>query len=458
MSAEWREFCVQIGARPSVTVPYNPRANQVERPHRFLKSLMRINAEAMNQSTWPQMIQIEVRAFNMIRGEDKLSPFEVLMGFQPDLPIEKILFPTPQSLLDMQRKEYHGYFMENLQKNHIRQRYDSLEKADKRVMDAIRDPKRHGPRFKVGDWVLVEQARYGIRKKKTATKLFYQCHGPHRIKAKRPGIDIYEIQIGDTNWTKEVPGVRLRFVPSEVHVRPKGVLAWAVDEANHMAACHSIGDMVVFKPPTNSAYAKLNVQIAEIVAIEAKGKHETVKVHLYSPDSDKGVNDKHAHKRPWYPLVKTGPNGYEMQKEKPKNLTRGVMQSRMIKELKVEDILPIPPLTMEAGNVISLEDQKRIRSTVNQGEPQDLQVTGKKRKYVDRNPRKYWYVRQVGVTDFAKTGVNKDDKKIMIQRSPEGILRQALKDAYRHDPKRWIEQIQSWQLDEWRTRQTARRT
>ena len=294
--------------------------------------------------------------------------------------------------------------------------------------------------------------------KKTATKLFYQCHGPHRIKAKRPGIDIYEIQIGDTNWTKEVPGVRLRFVPSEVHVRPKGVLAWAVDEANHMAACHSIGDMVVFKPPTNSAYAKLNVQIAEIVAIEAKGKHETVKVHLYSPDSDKGVNDKHAHKRPWYPLVKTGPNGYEMQKEKPKNLTRGVMQSRMIKELKVEDILPIPPLTMEAGNVISLEDQKRIRSTVNQGEPQDLQVTGKKRKYVDRNPRKYWYVRQVGVTDFAKTGVNKDDKKIMIQRSPEGILRQALKDAYRHDPKRWIEQIQSWQLDEWRTRQTARRT
>ena len=133
------------------------------------------------------------------------------------------------------------------------------------------------------------------------------------------------------------------------------------------------------------------------------------------------------------------------------------MQSRMIKELKVEDILPIPPLKMEAGNVISLEDQKRIRSTVNQGEPQDLQVTGKTRKYVGRNPRKYWYVRQVGVTNFARTGVNKDDKKITIQRSPEGILRRVLKDAYRHDPKRWIKQIQSWQLDEWRTRRTARR-
>ena len=404
MSEEWKEFCEQIGARPSVTVPYNPRANHVERPHRFLKALMRINAEAMSQKTWPQLIQIEVRAFNMIRGEDKLSPFEVLMGFQPDLPIEKLLFPTPQSLLDMQRKEYHGYLMESLRKNHIRQRFDILEKADKRVMDAIRDPKPHGPRFKVGDWVLVEQARYGIRKKKTATKLFYQCHGPHRIVAKRPGTDIYEIQIGNTDWTKEVPGVRLRYLPTEVHDRPKGVLAWAIDEVNHMAACHSIGDMVAFIPPRNSVYAKLNVQIAEIVAIEAKGKQETVRVHLYSPDSDKGINDKHAHKRPWYPLVKAGPNGYEMQKVKPKNLTRGVMQARMIKELKVEDILPIPPLRMDTGNVISLEDQKRIRMAVNQGEPQDLQITDKKRKYVDRNPRKYWYVRHVSVTDLAKRG------------------------------------------------------
>ena len=69
---------------------------------------MGINAEAMSQKTWPQLIQIEVRTFNMLRGEDKLSPFEVLMGFQPDLPIEKLLFPTPQSLPDMQRKEYHG--------------------------------------------------------------------------------------------------------------------------------------------------------------------------------------------------------------------------------------------------------------------------------------------------------------------------------------------------------------
>lgn len=204
-------------------------------------------------------------------------------------------------------------------------------------------------------------------------------------------------------------------------------------------------------------YAKLNVQIAEIVAIEVKGKQETVRVHLYSPDSDKGINDKHAHKRPWYPLMKVGPNGYQMQKEKPKNLTRGVMQARLIKELKVEDILPIPPLKMESGNVISVDDQRRIREAVNNGEAQDLRITGKKRKYVDRDPRQYWYVRYTSVKTFAKTGVNIDGKAESVKRVPEHIHRLALREARTHDPMRWIKQIQSWQLDEWRTRRTARR-
>ena len=155
--------------------------------------------------------------------------------------------------------------------------------------------------------------------------------------------------------------------------------------------------------------------------------------------------------------MKTGANGYEMQKAKPKNLTRGVMQARLIKELKVEDILPIPPLKMESGNVISSEDQRRIREAVNSGEAQDLQITGKKRNYDDRNPRKYWYVRYTSTRRCAKTGVNNYDKVESVKRVPRQVLQLALKEAQAHDPMRWVKQIQSWQLDEWRTRRTARR-
>ena len=39
-STEWRNFCKD---GPSLTAPYNPRANLVERPHQFLKALFRIN-------------------------------------------------------------------------------------------------------------------------------------------------------------------------------------------------------------------------------------------------------------------------------------------------------------------------------------------------------------------------------------------------------------------------------
>ena len=65
-SVEWRKFCHDLGAVPSLTSPYNPRANTVERPHRFLKALFRINAQAMGQSSWPMLVQTEVRAYNSL--------------------------------------------------------------------------------------------------------------------------------------------------------------------------------------------------------------------------------------------------------------------------------------------------------------------------------------------------------------------------------------------------------
>ena len=53
--------------------------------------------------------------------------------------------------------------------------------------------------------------------------------------------------------------------------------------------------------------------------------------------------------------------------------------------------------------------------------------------------------------------MNIDGKTESVKRVPEYIHRLALREAWAHDPMRWIRQIQSWQLDEWRTRRTARR-
>ena len=53
--------------------------------------------------------------------------------------------------------------------------------------------------------------------------------------------------------------------------------------------------------------------------------------------------------------------------------------------------------------------------------------------------------------------MNIDGKAESVKRVPRHIHRLAVREARAHDPMRWIRQIQSWRLDEWRTRRTARR-
>jgi len=94
-SEEWKRFCRDMGCESKNTSPYNPRANKVERPHRFLKSLLRICCENMGQSIWPMLVQTAVRAYNQLKRTNKLSPFALIFGAQADMPIEKILFRRP---------------------------------------------------------------------------------------------------------------------------------------------------------------------------------------------------------------------------------------------------------------------------------------------------------------------------------------------------------------------------
>ena len=404
-SDEWKSFCKGVGARPTNTIPYNPRANQVERPHSFLKALVKINAEALGQDVWPELVQAEVRAYNSLKGVDKLSPFEALFGFQPDLPIEKILFPTPKSILEITRQQYHGYLLEDLARSHQTQRFDHLAKADKRVMQAIRDPNRFAPRFKVGDWVLVEQARYGIKKKGTATKCFYQCHGPHKIVGKREGVDIYEVRMGNSQTVKEIPGVRLRWLPVQQRSgTPQATLHWAISDANNVYACHSIGDIVAFKPPTKSVYANCNVQLAEIINIKTVNENQTILIHLFGPDII-GARDSHAHRRKWYPLYRSEGGGIVLMKDnKPRRETRSSLKNRVTRNIALEDILPIPAIELDKDKYIVKDDQERIRKAVKYGSSEEIHVTRKRKKeYVQREPRKFqcfssyhwwWYCRK----------------------------------------------------------------
>ena len=141
------------------------------------------------------------------------------------------------------------------------------------------------------------------------------------------------------------------------------------------------------------------------------GKDEqVVEVHLYGPDIQ-GTRDNYAHKRAWYPLVRSEQGGIELQKVRTKRrATRSSLSGRYTKELKVEDILPIPAIELGEGNLIDKEDRERIRKALKQGEPEDVVVRKKKKEYVKRNPREDWYMRRLVVEHKMKSWSRANDR------------------------------------------------
>ena len=69
-----------------------------------------------------------------------------------------------------------------------------------------------------------------------------------------------------------------------------------------MYACHSIGDIVAFKPPVRSVYANCNVQLAEIVDIKTVKENQIIMIHLFGPDIE--GRDRIA-RRKWYPYIES---------------------------------------------------------------------------------------------------------------------------------------------------------
>ena len=153
-SDEWKAFCRDLGSKPAVTAPYNPRANRVERTHRFLKALLRIAAENMGQAVWPQLVQTAVRAYNAQRGKKGLSPFEVLFGFQPDFPIENILFRVKRWGKLWDENKYFSELVHQIRNNHRKAKILDTKHADERIYREIRNPKRFAPGFRINDLVL----------------------------------------------------------------------------------------------------------------------------------------------------------------------------------------------------------------------------------------------------------------------------------------------------------------
>ena len=92
ISEVWKECLDQLGVEQSLTPPYTPQSNRVERAHRSLLASIRADIHSAAH-LWPQKVAVATFLHNArVNRLTGISPFFMLHGFHPRMPIDH-LFP-----------------------------------------------------------------------------------------------------------------------------------------------------------------------------------------------------------------------------------------------------------------------------------------------------------------------------------------------------------------------------
>lgn len=113
-----KELCSLIGAEKVRTTPYHPRGNPVERFNRTLLSMLG-TLEDKDKYHWRDFVKPLVHAYNCTRNNTTgYSPYELMFGRQPTLPIDLVLGLQPQGDHARTHSEYVKSLRERLRESY----------------------------------------------------------------------------------------------------------------------------------------------------------------------------------------------------------------------------------------------------------------------------------------------------------------------------------------------------
>lgn len=95
LSKEFEAACAGLHYRHSTTLPYGPQANPVERFHRSLNASLRILLDNQPLTTWGPALHKAILSYRITPSTSGVSPFELLFGCRPTLPIDLYLGIAP---------------------------------------------------------------------------------------------------------------------------------------------------------------------------------------------------------------------------------------------------------------------------------------------------------------------------------------------------------------------------
>uniref|UniRef100_A0A8C5DDV5 Gypsy retrotransposon integrase-like protein 1 n=1 Tax=Gouania willdenowi TaxID=441366 RepID=A0A8C5DDV5_GOUWI len=148
-----RELCTLIGADKVRTTPYHPRGNPVERFNRTLLNMLG-TLEERDKQHWRDFVKPLVHAYNCTRNDTTgYSPYELMFGRQPRLPIDLILGIHPDNGNHKTHSEYVRGLRQRLQESYTLASKSSLKMGEKNK--ARFDKKVRAAELFEGDRVLV---------------------------------------------------------------------------------------------------------------------------------------------------------------------------------------------------------------------------------------------------------------------------------------------------------------
>lgn len=158
-----KELCALVGTKKVRTSPYHPRGNPVERYNRTLLSMLG-TLKDKEKNRWREYVRPLTHAYNCTRSDvTGFSPYELMFGRQPRLPID-IAFGLPvKKDLDMS----HSQYVRNL-KTYLKDSYQLASANAKKIADKNKrrfDMRVRESTLDIGDRVLVRNLRFRSKHK-----------------------------------------------------------------------------------------------------------------------------------------------------------------------------------------------------------------------------------------------------------------------------------------------------
>ena len=193
MSKAVADFLECMGTKKYSTTPYKPSSNgSVERFHKYLADALQM-AVKQSPNTWEDHLDTVLYAYRSspIDGLD-ITPFEVMFGRKPNLPIDNLLFRENYSESIETLPQYMEYMLANQESMYRAVKGERQERFNRNKKAAGQHKKNKN--FEVGDKVYLSFPKGRFRISGGSTKLAPRNDGPYTVIEKLQDGLVYKVQ------------------------------------------------------------------------------------------------------------------------------------------------------------------------------------------------------------------------------------------------------------------------